>query len=287
MSRPKLHSFINCFLPVSGRLIGRGRGLVDVPVRFLIIEHDKHGLILVDSGYGPEVLEIKGLKAALYRTATKVPRSGFLTPEIAVDHLGYKMNDIKHVILTHMHADHVCNLGAIPKTAKIHMSQHDILQMKGDLPEGRTSKKFISGEFPELIPEHILDRAVPFETSRQLSVGKLSGLDIPAHDVMGDGSVMVLPLPGHSSVHHGVVFPKGIRNGQGAFVYAADTCWTDGGLRNAPPLLADLVEINRGHSEVSRRTVFALAEKRENRLFCHDPEMRDTDIGVVQARRGK
>lgn len=279
MSRPKLHSFINCVLPTSASLLSLGRGKIDVPVRFLIIDHDKHGLILVDSGYGPEIHALKGFKAVLYRSGIRVPKEGLVTPAEAVAHLGYRMKDIRHVIFTHIHADHICNLDSIPDTAEIHMSSLDISMMQGKNHPDMPKQRFMSGIFPGLMPAKIVDRARAFETAKLLCIGNLDAMDIVARDILGDGSVMALPLHGHSASHYGVVLPKGIRNGEGMFVYGADTAWTNAGLC-APERIATLIEHDNPDANLSRQVVRALAPKPENLLLCHNPEIRDTDIGV-------
>ena len=89
----------------------------------LLIEADQ-GLVLVDTGLGTEdYLHHSGILRT-FQVITVVP----LNPEEAAIHqvvrLGYKPDDVRHVVLTHMHFDHCGGLPDFPH-ARVHLYQRE------------------------------------------------------------------------------------------------------------------------------------------------------------------
>jgi N-acyl homoserine lactone hydrolase len=101
--------------------------------------------------------------------------------------LGFRCDDVRTVILTHLHEDHVGGLRDVPK-ARVVVSQSEwnarFVKMFGFIPmfyqpsfgmiEQWERVSFESGAF------HSFDRS---------------------HDLIGDGSVRLLPTPGHTPGH--------------------------------------------------------------------------------------
>jgi glyoxylase-like metal-dependent hydrolase (beta-lactamase superfamily II) len=78
------------------------------------------GLALVDTGLGSEDYVHDSGILKLFKVITRVP----LDPEEAairqVARLGYRPEDVKHIVLTHMHFDHCGGLPDFPR-AKVHV----------------------------------------------------------------------------------------------------------------------------------------------------------------------
>lgn len=85
----------------------------------LLVETEQ-GLVLVDTGLGTDdYLHDSGI-LKLFKVITRMP----LDPQEAAIHqvarLGYKPEDIRHIVLTHMHFDHCGGLPDFP-WAKVHL----------------------------------------------------------------------------------------------------------------------------------------------------------------------
>ena len=89
----------------------------------LLIEAQQ-GLVLVDTGLGSEDYHHDSGILKVFKVVTRVP----LDPEEAVIRqvvrLGYKPEDIRHIVLTHMHFDHCGGLPDFP-WARIHVYRRE------------------------------------------------------------------------------------------------------------------------------------------------------------------
>jgi glyoxylase-like metal-dependent hydrolase (beta-lactamase superfamily II) len=85
----------------------------------LLIETND-GLVLVDTGLGTDDYVHDSGILQLFKVITRMP----LDPDQAVIRqltgLGYKLEDVRHIILTHMHFDHCGGLPDFPR-AKVHV----------------------------------------------------------------------------------------------------------------------------------------------------------------------
>ena len=95
----------------------------------LLIETDQ-GLVLVDTGLGTnDYVHHSGI-LKVFRIIMVVP----LDPEEAairqVVHLGYKPEDVRHIVLTHMHFDHCGGLPDFP-WAKVHVYRREYAAFTG------------------------------------------------------------------------------------------------------------------------------------------------------------
>jgi glyoxylase-like metal-dependent hydrolase (beta-lactamase superfamily II) len=90
----------------------------------LLIETD-NGLVLVDSGYGTD-------DCADHRRAGPTPRmlraslSHAETAAHQIDRLGFKRDDVRHIVITHLDLDHAGGLSDFP-TAQVHVTSAEAL----------------------------------------------------------------------------------------------------------------------------------------------------------------
>jgi glyoxylase-like metal-dependent hydrolase (beta-lactamase superfamily II) len=160
------------------------------PVAVAVIVHPRHGVVLVDTGISREqthpfryysVLE-GGLNAGIWRdSGNRIAEEGDLGEQLA--RLGIAPVDVTHVVLTHLHEDHVGEVGRLP-AATVHVSRlewNDRARVSYQPTFAGVARwdrfAFDSGAFG------------PFAASR---------------DLFGDRSVVLLPTPGHT-LGHGVV----------------------------------------------------------------------------------
>lgn len=159
-----------------------------VPIHAFLIEHPVAGPILIDTGISPEQAEHK----AYYRDSImeyvmdddeyEVPADQTITAQLALH--GYTPADIKGVIVTHFHEDHIGNLNLFSH-APVYLGKAEY--------EARNGK--VWGLVPMAYPPSIA--AVTDWRPIEFTGPAIGGFDASA-DLFGDGSVVALPTPGHS-----------------------------------------------------------------------------------------
>lgn len=169
-----------------------------LPARFAIIEHTD-GIVVFDTGFHTQLRKTLTGPARLYNRV--VP--WVCPPDQAVGarlaQLGFSASDVQLVVLSHMHADHVAGLVDLPRRPlALTRAAWDHLNSGGRIERGR------HGFFRELMPARLPD------TTRWLDPPTPSNrLNDSIEDLLGDGSVGVVALPGHAPGQVGlVVEPK-------------------------------------------------------------------------------
>jgi len=169
-----------------------GRSWVPLPLQCFLIEH-RDGLVLFDTGIDPAIMSDKGyIKQAIGR---------FLLPRIfrlhvaetdRIDHVlakaGVAASDIRTAVISHLHFDHVGGIAQIP--------QADLLVSAREwaiLFEPHPEREWILREHIE-IPSAKW-RQISFEPTDDPLFEDFDGI----HDVAGDGSMILLPTPGHTA----------------------------------------------------------------------------------------
>lgn len=194
---------------------------MDFPVPFLVLQHDNEW-VAFDTGCNGQVASnsIAYWGEALVKTFTPV-----ITPDQefrkAIKVLRLKPADFKAVLLSHGHADHA---GAIDNFAGTTVP---IYFQKAELAGIR---KMLEAQKPG--PAYILD---DLKCVNKLNIQEIDGL----FDLFGDGSVIVLPTPGHTPGHQSLY----VKPSAGApFIYCADALYTLENMEKfiAPALATDI-----------------------------------------------
>jgi glyoxylase-like metal-dependent hydrolase (beta-lactamase superfamily II) len=187
-----------------------------------LLEHPREGLILFDTGYTARLLEVfKTFPSSIY---------GYLTPTTTreewsaisqIKRLGYTASDIRMVIISHLHADHIAGLHDFPNTTFL---------LSKDASKISSSQGFSAlkqGFLPALLPKATLQ-----------TIESFNGQEIPelgsTYDVFGDGVLHLVQLPGHARGQVGLF----LQTTRGHVLLAADGCWSTKAYRdNHPPSL--------------------------------------------------
>ncbi|MEU6402401.1 N-acyl homoserine lactonase family protein [Streptomyces sp. NPDC046985] len=160
-----------------------------VPIHAFLIEHPTAGPVLLDTGISPAQAEghdaYYGDTIMQYFTDEDeydLPAEQRIEEQLARH--GRRPEDIGHVIVTHFHEDHI---GALPlfSSAKVVLSR-DEYDARDSLIAGLVPLAF-SKSVANVRTWHPVDFTGP-------AIGGFDG----SHDLFGDGSVLLLPTPGHS-----------------------------------------------------------------------------------------
>ena len=204
------------------------------PALVLLIHHDVLGPVLVDTGYAPRFHDATRRwpeRGYALTTPVHLPEPQQLLVQLA--ERGIAAADIQHVVLTHLHADHVAGLRDYPH-ARIHTTTPavDPLLALGDTVRGRL-RGTRAGFLRALLPDDFTRRLQPLEP-RAIDTAQVPSVLKPlvgdtaheraprrAYDVFGDGTVIAVDVPGHAPGMVGVLLPTIAR----PLFLVADAVW--------------------------------------------------------------
>ncbi|KEQ27763.1 MBL fold metallo-hydrolase [Paenibacillus tyrfis] len=225
-----------------------------IPAIFACIKHPVFGAIVVDTGYSERFIrETNRLPERLYRMITPVV---FREEESAVRQLaacGVTPEQVQTVIVTHFHADHVAGLRDFPNATFLYV------------PEAYNAVKSLRGlaalrraYLPGLLPESFERRSQPILRDRKVELPA----DFPFSygiDVMGDGSLLAVDLPGHADGQIGLLLSTERHD----YLLCADAAWSSRAIReNRPPHpLAGLIMPDRRQYRDSFERLVRLHER--------------------------
>ncbi|WP_288846617.1 N-acyl homoserine lactonase family protein [uncultured Fructobacillus sp.] len=175
-----------------------------LPVSSYLIEHPK-GLVLIDTGWHTNIRQGNWQELGLQ---TKINK-GYLPANWAVNEqvnrFGYSTSDIDLVLMSHLHSDHASGLKLVKDAKKIMVSSEE-WNVANKLP-----LVYLPGEWQNINID-------TYEYNRQ-GIGAFNRY----YDVFGDGSLLQLYTPGHTSGMSATLV-RGIDNKY--IILAADTGYT-------------------------------------------------------------
>lgn len=250
--------------PVCQRALqGRGGWLqaADMPCHCLLIE-DKSGLVLVDTGFGTAEIAKPSLLGRGFLASMRPTLNVEETAAYQVQRLGYQLNDVRHIVPTHLDLDHA---GGLPDFAhaKVHVSQaeKDAALNRPSLPE---KSRYRPHQFA-----HCPDWQI-YQPSAQSWFG-FEGVQ----QVQGiDTEVLIVPLLGHTRGHSGIA----VNRGDKWLLHVGDLYFDHRSLTQSAPKLMQLAETamaidNQQRLANVRRVAQLLAQQGDQiEVFCaHDP----------------
>src|SRR5688572_4784596 len=155
---------------------------IQVPVGFFLIRHPK-GNVLFDTGNNDRIIKDPSYWGASF-TALKPVN----TPDVAIDaqlgKIGLKPDDIKYVVVSHLHLDHGGNVGKFPNSTIV--VQRDEIQ-NAFWPRAGTGGPYMIGDVLPL-------RAANSDYPNAQKMLQLEG-DL---DLFGDGTIVVKRWVAHT-----------------------------------------------------------------------------------------
>jgi len=178
-----------------------------------LLGHPEHGWLLWDAGYAPRMWEATAhFPYSIYRLLTPLR----LSPELAVaahlPRLGLTPTDVRTVLISHFHADHLCGLHDLPYSRFV-AAQEAYTPIAGKRGLAAMRHAFV----PSLLPADF--------ASRLTLLGEFKGPELPnlgrTLDFYGDGSLLLVRLPGHARGQLGML----AHTDRGRIFFVADSCW--------------------------------------------------------------
>ena len=172
----------------------------------VLVEHPR-GDVLIDAGFGSLIRAQLGAMPLFFRLLTDLEQS-----QPAADQLmatGYDFKRLRFILLTHAHWDHVSGVPDFPSVpVLVTAAEHRFIYASG----------FPNAPARTIDPKRYQDYG--FDGGRYLGFEQ-------SHDLYGDGSIVIVPAPGHTpgSVVVFVTLPSGAR-----YAFVGDLVWQLEGL---------------------------------------------------------
>lgn len=178
----------------------------DYTMTAILVHHPK-GDLLFDTGFGRDVDRHASSMPWLMKVLTRYRKATPAADQLAA--AGYDLRRLAGVVLTHAHWDHVSGLPDFPGVP-VWIDEAEGAFIRSDSSLSALARSF--GELPY--------RIYAFEGGPYLGFPR-------SHDVWGDGSIVLVPSPGHTpgSIVAFVALPSGTR-----YALLGDLVWQSEGV---------------------------------------------------------
>lgn len=211
-----------------GRLAGTTPGRIEFPSLVALLRHPKHGIILFDTGHSTHIT--KQLTRIWEKGYLKLLPSKMSPERSAARQLaarGIQPKELSRIIVSHYHADHIGGLRDF-RNARF-MQGRQLPPLPGRHASLSQAK---SGFFPQLLPKDYpvrVDWVANLHQADPGPLGEFAKVFPRSYDLLNDGSVILVPLPGHDKDQIGCYLPATERGdgrpGPPLFL-TADSSWT-------------------------------------------------------------
>lgn len=248
----RLVFFTNAFMSAPRGVLDRSPGRSHLRVRFGVWRDSRGGAWILDTGYAtPDPQSPWDVR--MYHKVLRHQPTGW-TPARACAALGIRKADVRGVILSHLHRDHIEGLASdalkdvevfVPKAA------HDFWR------KATVWQKRVQGHLADSVLDRVITNARPYE------------------DRLPIFGLRPVALPGHAPGHTGLL----VGHGQDTVLWAADASWTKAGLMPAqgPRWPMSRLGGDPVGRDLSRAEVFAQVQAGKTVVLCHDPDKHTLD----------
>lgn len=231
----------------------------------LVVETERDGLVLVDTGFGTQDCADPSRLARSFRWAVRPRLDRAQCAKTQLERLGFRASDVRHVVVTHLDVDHAGGLHDFPDaTVHVHRREHDAARQRRKLKD---RERYVPHQWSHG-PRWALYEPDGETWMGLPSVSLLKGVR---------DEVALVPLLGHSRGHSAVA----VRAGDGWILHCGDGFFDRRELvpGATPPrglrAFAAAVQHDPARRHASVATLQRLAATRpEVRIVCsHDPVM--------------
>ncbi len=179
----------------------------DFTMTAFLVHHPK-GDLLVDAGFGRNVDDHLKMEPWLLQTFAKLTKARSVGDQLLSN--SYPVDNLAGVVLTHAHWDHVSGLDSLPPNTKVWVSTAE-----RNFISSNSSKVELINSFANV-------------NYKEYNFTDVAYLGFPSsYDVWGDGSVVLVPSPGHTpgSIIAFISLPSGDR-----YALLGDLVWQNEGI---------------------------------------------------------
>jgi glyoxylase-like metal-dependent hydrolase (beta-lactamase superfamily II) len=189
---------------------------------FGLIYHEKSGWILFDTGYAKRFFQAtENFPYKLYSILTKVTVETNQEVKEQIRHFGLNSSDIKHIIISHFHADHISGLKDF-ENASFYCSRRAYAQVINTNQCAGMTK----GILKSLIPNDFQNRIKIIEDISTLLHDDIFNFK---YDLFKDETILIYDLPGHAEGQIGIE----INTKKQKYFLIADSCWHESAYKNS------------------------------------------------------
>ncbi len=202
-----------CLAHESVMIRGGRHTLVDCHALVALLRHPQHGWGLWDTGYAPRMVALtRTWPWRAYGLATPLRTQPEQAAVAQLAQFGLAAADIKWIVLSHLHADHIAGVLDFPQAELIvaRAAYAGVAHLTGLRALRRA---FI----PDLLPNDFAARARFISDFPDLPLPALGG----TYDLFGDGLLRLVDLPGHARGQLGMLVATAERQ----LLLAADGAW--------------------------------------------------------------
>lgn len=226
--------------------------------KVVLMHHKEHGYFIYDTGYSRQIYNC-GLVGKLYNffNPTFVEKCDEISRKLSK--IGISILDIKSVIVSHFHPDHIGGLKFFDKS-KILASKDVYLSYKNN--------KFKNLIFKGLLPSFLERKLIVIDDFKSICFFE------KAYDVFSDGSVILVKLDGHATGQLGLYLPEH------KILFAADSCWQVGFLEKID-LMKFIPRLIQDDFYEYKKTVCMLRKLKNQYvklIFSHDDSIKEGRI---------
>lgn len=229
----------------------------------LLVETD-NGLVLVDTGFGSHDCTDPAERLGFFR---HISRPRLLHTETAAHHvetLGFRREDVRHVVITHFDLDHIGGISDFPR-AQIHLTAAEALGAVHS-PSAREKLRYRNPQWAH--GPRLLEHGPGGETWRGFAAAR------PLDEI--DPGIVLIPMPGHTRGHAAVAVDAGHR----WVLHCGDAFYHPGTLdaRSRVPMVLrvqeELIAFDRKQVHANHERLGELYRRREPDMLVvcsHDP----------------
>jgi glyoxylase-like metal-dependent hydrolase (beta-lactamase superfamily II) len=218
----------HCVHPEAFSRRGANWRTCEFPALVTLLQHPHRGWLLFDTGYGEAFFRAtRHLPERGYRWVTPVTWTPRQSAIAQIHALGIDPEDIGSVLISHFHGDHVGALADFPRAARwCSRAAWEDLHHRSRL------SALTRGLLPALAPTALEPVLRFYEHQPEVRLPAELAPFITGYDVLEDGSILAVELPGHAAGHFGVSFHDGKR----WIFLVADAAWSMRAITdNTPP----------------------------------------------------